>query len=145
TAARGQHQQAMAQLAEGLSPLTRDLPTGMVEAIARGAYGNAQAREQALTLIRRHLATRPTVVSGALPYALILLGRLGAALERLGQGPTRNDIFPLPLLWGPEGSEARRLPAFPAFCQRIGLVDLWEREGPPDVCQRVEPQRYVCQ
>jgi hypothetical protein len=145
TDARGQHEQAVAQLTAGLTPLTRDLPAGMVEAIARGAFGGARSREQALALIKRHLATRPTVVSGAMPYALILLGQPASALELLAQGPTRNDIFPLPLLWGPEGREIRKLAAFPEFCRRAGLVELWEREGAPDLCRRIEPQKYVCE
>ena len=96
-------------------------------------------------MIKRHLATRPKFVSGVVPYALIMFRRPTEALELLAQGPTRNDLFAFPLLWGPEGHEARHLASFPDFCRRVGWVDLWEREGPPDLCRRVEPLTFVCQ
>ena len=145
TEAQGRHQQAAAQLTEGLTALAHDLPAGMVEAIARGALGDIQARDQAVALIKRYLATRPKVLPGAVPYALIRLGEPTEALELFGQGPTGNDFLVLPLLWGPYGREARRLPAFPDAARRIGFVEVWERVGPPDLCQRVEPRKYVCQ
>src|SRR5262249_1500552 len=62
--ARGQREEAVSGLAEGLRPLAYDLPAGAVEAIARGALGDAQAREQTLALLDRYLAKRPAVVGG---------------------------------------------------------------------------------
>ncbi|HZW88752.1 MAG TPA: tetratricopeptide repeat protein, partial [Myxococcaceae bacterium] len=145
TNARGQPHQAAAQLTDGLVPQSRDLPAGMVEALARGAFGDAQSRDQALAVIERYLATRPKILSGAVPYALLLLGQPAEALELLAEGPTRNDNWAFPALWGPEGREARGLPVFAEFCRRVGLADLWEQEGAPDLCRRAEARTYVCE
>ena len=143
--ARGQREEAAAQLADGLSPLGYELPAGFALAVARGVFGDAQARDEALSLIKSYLATRPAVVSGAVPYALMRLGRPSEALEVLGRGPTGNDSLAFPTLWWPVGRETRTLPAFSVAASRIGLVEVWEREGPPDLCQRVAAQKYVCQ
>jgi hypothetical protein len=53
------------------------------------------------------------------------------------------DALPLPTLWWPQGHDTRTQPTFSEAARRIGLVDVWEREGPPDLCRRVEPQKYV--
>jgi TolB-like protein/Tfp pilus assembly protein PilF/tRNA A-37 threonylcarbamoyl transferase component Bud32 len=142
--ARGQHQQAVAELTRGLTVELRDLPAGTAEATARGVLGDAQARDQALAAIQRYLATRPKVLNGAVTYALLRLGRPREAVELIGMGPTGDDVA-YSLLWSPWAREARRLPEFSDVCRRIGLVQLWEHEGAPDLCRRVEPQKYVCE
>ena len=141
---RGRRQEAVARLSEGLTVGVDELPDGAREAIARGALGDVQARGQALALIDRYLASRPAVVSANVPYALMRLGRPGEALEVLARGPTRNDALPLPTLWLFLGRDARTLPGFSEAARRIGLVEVWEREGAPDLCQRVEPGKYTC-
>ena len=143
--ARGRRQQAVEELTRGLTALSADLPAGMVTAIARGALGDVPAREQALALIQEFLVTPPRVLPGVVPYALMRLSQPAEALELFGRGPTANETLFLPLLWGPYGREARALAAFPDFCRRIGFVDLWEREGEPDLGRRVEPGKYVFQ
>jgi len=45
----------------------------------------------------------------------------------------------------PYGREARTLATFPEAARRIGLVDVWEKEGPPDLCRRLGPEKWVCQ
>ena len=57
--ARGQREEAIAQLTSGLSALSLDLPQGFAEATARGALGDVQARDRAMALIKGYLATRP--------------------------------------------------------------------------------------
>ncbi|HVN33279.1 MAG TPA: protein kinase [Thermoanaerobaculaceae bacterium] len=141
---RGRPQEALARLTEGLSAGAHELPDGAIETIARGALGDVQARGQALALIDRYLASRPAVVSGTVPYALIRLGRPAEALEVLARGPTGNDALPLPTLWLSLGRDARTLPGFSEAARRIGLVEVWEREGAPDMCRRVEPGKYTC-
>jgi serine/threonine protein kinase/tetratricopeptide (TPR) repeat protein len=141
---RGRRQEALAGLIEGLASAGHDLPDHAIETFARGALGDAQARVQTLALIDRYLANRPAVVSGAVPYALMRLGRPGEALEVLARGPTANDGLPLPTLWLFLGRDARTLPGFSEAAGRIGLVDVWEREGAPDLCQRVQPGKYTC-
>ena len=142
--ARGRREEAIAQLTSGLSALSLDLPQGFSEATARGALGDVQARDRALALIKSYLATRPAVISGPVPYALIRLGKPHEALEILERGPSGNDSLPFPTMWLPAGRETRTLPEFSEAARREGLVDVWEREGPPDLCQRVEPGKYVC-
>ena len=142
--ARGQREEAISQLTSGLSALSLDLPQGFAEATARGALGDVQARDRALGLIRSYLATRPAVISGPVPYALMLLGRPGEALEILERGPTGNDSLAFPTMWLPAGRATRTLPRFSEAARRVGLTPVWEREGPPDLCQRVEPGKYVC-
>jgi tetratricopeptide (TPR) repeat protein len=142
--ARGQHEEAIAQLTSALSALSLDLPQGFAEATARGALGDVQARDRALALIKSYLATRPAVISGPVPYALMRLGRPAEALELLARGPSGNDSLAFPTLWLPAGRPTRTLPEFSEAARRIGLMEVWEREGPPDLCQRVAPGKYVC-
>jgi len=140
----GQRDKAAALLFESLAPVAQGLSVEALEAIARGAHGNAPARDRALALIDQYLATRPTVVSGVVPYALIRLGKPREGLEIAARGPTGNEAAAIPVLWDPHGREARKEPTFLEATRRIGLVDVWEKEGPPDLCQRVEPGKYVC-
>jgi len=142
--ARGQREEAIAQLTSGLSALSLDLPQGFPEATARGALGDVEARDRALGLIKSYLATRPAVISGPVPYALMRLGRPGEALELLERGPSGNDSLPFPTMWLPAGRPTRTLPEFSEAARRIGLMPVWEREGPPDRCQRERPGKYVC-
>jgi hypothetical protein len=142
--ARGQREEAIAQLTSGLNALSLDLPQGFAEATARGALGDVQARDRALALIKSYLATRPAVISGPVPYALMLLGRPAEALEILERGPTGNDSLAFPTTWLPQGRATRTLPEFSEAARRVGLVAVWDREGPPDRCQRLAPEKYVC-
>jgi TolB-like protein/Tfp pilus assembly protein PilF len=142
---RGKRREAVAQLVQGLASTTEELPAGTLEAIARGALGDVQARDEALSKVKAYLASSPKVVSEVVPYALLRLGEPAEALDVLVQGPTANDALPFSTLWLSYGRTTRTLPAFSEAARRMGLVDLWEHEGPPDLCRRVEPQKYVCQ
>ena len=141
---RGRPQEAVARLIEGFATSGADVSDVPSETIARGVLGDVQARDQALAMLDRYLANHPAVVSGTVPYALMRLGRPGEALEVLARGPTANDGLPLPTLWLSFGRDARTLPGFSDAARRIGLVDVWEREGAPDMCRRVEPGKYTC-
>ncbi len=142
--ARGQTEEAVRQMTRALQALGSELPGGSSETLARGIYGDAQARAKALALIDKYLATRPAVVVGAVPYALIRLGQPARGLQLLEAAPTGNDSLAFPLLWGPQGRAARTSAAFAEFARRTGLVDVWEHDGAPDLCQRVGPRAYVC-
>ena len=131
-------------MTRALDVLGAGLPSGSAEIVARGTFGDVQARDKALALVEGYLATRPAVVAGAAPYALLRLGRTGQALEVLQAGPTSIDSMAFPTLGGPEGRAARTSSAFPEFARRVGLVDLWEREGAPDLCRRIGTRDYAC-
>jgi tetratricopeptide (TPR) repeat protein len=142
--ARGDKDEAVRQMTRALEVLGADLPPGSAEAVARGIFGDTQARGKAVALVDGYLATRPAVMPGAVPYALLRLGQTARALEVLEAGPTANDSMVFTLLWGAPGRAARTAPAFAEFARRTGLADLWDREGAPDKCQRVGPRDYAC-
>jgi TolB-like protein len=47
-------------------------------------------------------------------------------------------------LWLPEMAAVRRDPRFVAWARDMGLVDLWESHGPPDLCQRASEGAWQC-
>src|SRR5262249_15006869 len=96
---RGQRERAAAFLVESMIPVAQGLSVEALEAIARGAQGDARARERALAFIDQYLASRPAVVSGLVPYALIRLGKPREGLEIAARGPTGNDSAAIPVLW----------------------------------------------
>jgi tetratricopeptide (TPR) repeat protein len=143
-ARRGENAEAARLLAEAFRALDTGMPAGSPETVANGVYGDAAARARALAVIDDYLATKPAAVSGVVPHALLKLGRPAQALRVAQDRPTANDAMFLPLLWGPAGREARRLPEFPEFARRSGLTRVWEEHGAPDVCRRVGPGEYAC-
>jgi TolB-like protein len=143
-ARKGDNAEAARLLAAGLRALDTGMPPDSPEILAQGVYGDAAARARALALIDDYLATKPAAVSGAVPHALLKLGRPALALRVSQDRPTANDAMFLPLLWGPIGEEARRLPEFAGFARTVGLARLWDVHGPPDLCRRVKPGEYVC-
>jgi len=48
-------------------------------------------------------------------------------------------------VWGRYGRSARTSAEVPEFFRRVGLADLWDREGAPDLCRRVAPRQYACE
>src|SRR4029450_9144286 len=143
--ARAARSEPPAHLTSALIALGQGLPAGTAEEIASGALGDVRARDQALGKIERYLSTHGSGMSGVAPYGLIRLGRPREGLEVLARNLTGNDALVLPLFWTPYGREVRTLPEFPEAARRIGLVEFWDHHGPPDMCRRVEPGRYVCQ
>ena len=66
-------------------------------------------------------------------------------MELLARGLKSNDAIAMPTLWLPAGRAARTLPSLSRLARRIGAVEVWEQEGPPDLCRRTGPGTYVCQ
>jgi TolB-like protein/tetratricopeptide (TPR) repeat protein len=142
--ARGHRQEAIDQLAVAIRPWASDFPPGSAEGIARGAFGDEVARAKGVAVVEAYLATRPKVVAGVAPFALLRLGEPARALAVFQERPTGNDSLFMSWIWGPYGRTARASPAFPEFLRKIGLADLWERHGPGDGCRRIAPRDYVC-
>jgi hypothetical protein len=142
--ARGRKEEAVEQITPSLRVFMGDFAPGSAEVLARGMFGDADARARALAIIDGYLATRPAVVAGVAPYALVLLGQPERALAILQEGPTGNDALVFGVLWGPHGRAARALPAFPEFARKVGLAAYWDRHGPPDGCRRVGTLDYRC-
>jgi hypothetical protein len=132
-------------LARGLDPFMRDLPAGASRTIAVGTVGGAAERAQAITIVEDYLTTQPSVMSGAIPLALMWLGEPKRALSVAQERPTRNDTLFLPSLWTAAGRNARMLPEFSAFLRQSGLAEFWNRSGPPALCHKNEGGDYVCE
>ena len=142
--ARGRKEEAVEQITPALRVFLGDFAPGSDEVLARGIFGDADARAKALALIDGYLVTRPAVVAGIAPYCLLRLGQPERALALLQEGPTGNDALVFGVLWGPYGRAARALPAFPQFAQKVGLAAYWDRHGPPDGCRRIGTLDYRC-
>jgi hypothetical protein len=142
--ARGRKEEAVEQITPALRVFLGDFAPGSAEVLARGIFGDADARARALALIDGYLATRPAVVAGIAPYALLRLGQPGRTLDLLQEGETGNDALVFGVLWGPYGRAARALPAFPEFSRKVGLAGYWDRHGPPDGCRRAGTLDYRC-
>jgi TolB-like protein/Tfp pilus assembly protein PilF len=144
-AARGQREEAVALIGAALQGFSAGFPPGSVETIARGLFGDAAERARGVAVVDAYLATRPAVISGLAPFALVRLGEPARALELVAPRPTANDATYFGMLWSPFGKATRALPQFPEFLRRIGLADLWEQHGPPEGCRRLAPRDYVCE
>jgi TolB-like protein len=142
--ARGNRQEAIDQLTTAIRPWASDFPPGSADVIARGALGDEPARRKGVAIVEAYLATRPKVVAGVAPFALLRLGEPARALAVFQEQPTGNDSLFMGWMWGPYGRAARALPGFTEFLRRIGLADLWEHHGPGDGCRRVAPREFVC-
>jgi TolB-like protein len=142
--ARGRKQEAIDQLVAAQRTWLSELPPGSAEVIARGAFGDAEARARGLALVDGYLATRPPVVAGFAPYTLLRLGEPVRGLALLQEAATTNEAMNFNLIWGPYGKAARALPEFPEFLRRTGLAALWDRHGPGDGCRRIAPGDYRC-
>ena len=105
----------------------------------------AAARGKAAAVLEACLAAKPAVVPMIVPTGLMLLGQPERASALVARGPTTDDAGFFMYLWGPEGRDVRRLPAFAAFARKIGFAPLWDKYGPPDLCKRNATGDYVCQ
>ncbi|MFO0585438.1 MAG: hypothetical protein U0229_24415 [Anaeromyxobacter sp.] len=144
SARQGRTAEAIALLVTAMESQCADLPPGSAQAFAKGIFGGAADRRRALEVIDAYLATRPGAVNGNVPFTLNRLGLGARALELAGRGPTTNDAQLLHSIWSPEGRAGRLDPGFSAFARKIGLAAVWDREGPPDLCERKAPGEYVC-
>ncbi len=142
-AARGQMAAAIRQLADGLRVLGAGVPADASTVIAEGVYGDVDAHAKALAAIDSYLATKPVNLSGIVPYALLLLHENNRALA--WQRKSSNDALYFHFFWSPSGRAVRALPDFKTFTKNVGLVDLWDRYGPPDACRKNSAGDYVCE
>jgi len=143
-AAHGDSASAIKKLAEGLRALGAGMPASAPDVIAEGVYGDGVAHAKAVAMIEEYLATKPPFVSGVVPYALLQLGAARRALAVAAEDHTSNDSIYLHMLWSPAEHEARSTPEFQALLKRLGLADLWNRYGAPDVCRLQSSGTYAC-
>jgi TolB-like protein/Tfp pilus assembly protein PilF len=141
---QGRDAEAIDNLSRGAEVFLVNFPAGAGRILAEGVFGDAAARARAVALVDTYLATRPKIISGGAPWALLLLGEPERALALTAVAPTSNDTLMMRWLWSPFGAAARRLPQFPEFVRKIGLAALWDRYGAPDDCHALAPLDYRC-
>ena len=137
--------------AEAIDYLTRGsilhfghFPDDASRTFAQGVFGDAAARAKAVAMVDTYLATKPKTISGAAPWALLMLGEPVRALAVAQDAATTNDALFFVQLWSLEGRAARRLPQFAEFARRTHLAEYWDKFGPPDGCRRESTNDYVC-
>ncbi len=143
-AARGQTDEAIAQLTVGLRVLGAGIPPEAPALIAAAVYGDRAARDAVLATFDRILAAAqdgPLLI--IIPYALLLLGEYQRALKLFRRKRTNNSPLFFFLLWSPAARAARMLPEFATFARENGMVELWDRHGPPDGCRKSAGGEYV--
>jgi len=114
-----------------------------------GVYGwpapvQATERDHAIAVIDRCLATKPDITPFWAVKALLYLDEPGRVLAATQPRLTNNETFVFQMLWSPYGKSTRTHPGFAEFARKTGLVELWEKHGPPDLCREVAPGDYRC-
>ena len=142
--ARGQFAEAAKQLLAGMRVLDAGFPVDSLPLLADGVYGDAAARSKALAAIEEFVATKPKMLPGVVPYALLLMHENRRALVLLSQYGISNGARFYHLVWSPHGISLRALPEFADFARHIGWTELWDKYGAPDACRRVAPGNYDC-
>jgi tetratricopeptide (TPR) repeat protein len=140
----GRDADAIALFTRGAKSSLVGFPDYSSAVLARGRYGDATARAEAIAMLDAYLATRPKVVSAGAPWALLLLGEPARALDLMQDPHTSNDTLFAVALWTSPGAAARKLPQFPQFVRSMGLPEVWARFGPPDKCRKQGSDDYAC-
>jgi TolB-like protein/Tfp pilus assembly protein PilF len=133
----GRRDEAATHLARGERAFVVGLPGETPEVMARAIAGDAAARTQGLAIIDAYLAQHADgPISGAVPWALMMLDEPAQALAVGGARLSNNDGPFFFTLWGPYGAAVRRQPQFPEFTRQVGWAGVWDRYGPPPGCAR---------
>lgn len=86
--------------------------------------------------------TRVRMAGNYFEYAL--LGDVERSILAIGENATRAPAGWLQDLWWPELAEVRRHPDFMPAMSQLGLTQLWDREGAPDLCTRKADGAWGC-
>ncbi len=114
--------------------------------VLAGMYGGAaEVRVKTLAVIEQCVASQPDPTPFWTTSALLRLDQPSRALAIAQIRLTDNEDFLFQMLWSPYGKAARQLPEFAGFARKIGLAEVWDKYGAPDVCHRVAPLDYACE
>jgi len=141
---RGDAAMAIAKWADGTRTMQAAMPPGSTEIIAAGIFGDAAARARAVALVDAYLA-QPRHSAGMMPLSLVALGEHTRALALVTEVPASDNSDFFARLWSPSGKATRAVPEFPAFLRTMGLVELWDRHGAPDICRKSGNGEYACE
>ncbi len=142
--ADGHDTDAIAHVNRSAFMALKGFPDDATSILAQGIYGDAASHARAVAMIDIYLASRPRTIAPMTPWAFLMLGEPARALAVAQEPQASNDTLFLIWLWSSRGATARQLPQFPEFARKIGLIDVWEKYGPPDDCKRKGPVDYVC-
>lgn len=102
---------------------------------------DAAARQTVRDALDAYLA-QPDARLNSYRLALLLqLGQPGKAMKFMLERPSAVSGYIIFSIWfdAPASAAVRQHPDFPAFAERIGLVEAWERHGWPAQCQPTAP------
>lgn len=142
---RGDVAAAIRKWSDGTRGLQNTWPPGSTEIIANGIFGDALAKSRALALLEDVLTQAQPRSTGTIPLSLLMLGKPERALSAVLKLPDIDNSDFFARLWSNNGKQARALPEFPAFLQKMGLIELWDKYGAPDHCRKNDKGDYVCQ
>lgn len=141
---RGDVATAIRKYSDGTRGLQNTWRPGSTEIIANGIYGDAMAKSRALALLDDVLSQAQPRSTGLIPLSLLILGKPERALSAALKLPDIDNSDFFARLWSRNGAQARALPEFPAFLQKMGLVELWDKYGAPEHCRKDSGGDYRC-
>ena len=144
-AARGDRQEALRLSIKGADAFYSRLSPAERVVVSEGMYGDAAARERALSFVETHLAEPHKNIYGQLLALLVKLDEPARALAIVRSMQTSDTTDFLVLLWSQQGRNVRTLPEFNDFLRQFGFVELWNLYGTPDVCAKDAEGDYVCE
>ncbi len=136
--------EAFAELSAGIQFFSAGLPDDTGTVLAKGFLGDAASRAAALGRLREIVESQPKIVPGIVAWGLVVMGEGDEALRVIALSPTSSAIWNS-ALWSPRGQSVRAAPEFPDFARRVGLVEVWDQHGPPDMCKKDDEGDCVCQ
>ena len=140
---RGIHYVYASDLARGETLLRRAADVGLAH-VGVGLDMVEAAHAAAVALLEHLESAQTGQISAFIPYSLLRLGESTRALNALQQRSANNNALFMHVIWSPAQRSTRALPEFKTFTQTVGLTQLWDRYGAPDVCKRLAPGDYAC-
>ena len=147
--ARGDLERAKALVLPGLllnADCLKDPETSLRRLLdGTSAGADVPARDAATAVLEECVAAGPDQLPTWVVLSYLRLGQPERVLALIHARPTRDEAGTFFRIWSPIGVGLRRLPGFPGFMRDVGLAEVWDRYGPPDLCKRRGPGDYVCE
>jgi TolB-like protein len=127
-------------------------PDAMPRSIRVGTAGTPAERQAFIAMAEQCIALRPMPVWVAIHLAQVgafevavasLLAQPGEQVVRAGPLTTNESRWWI-WAWSPGYRGARETSGFRRLVQEAGLIEAWERFGPPDLCRRGADGEYEC-
>ncbi len=111
-------------------------------AIAAGVIDPSQRAAALAVLDALDSATRVRMAGNFPQYAL--LGDVERSIQAISENAKRAPAGWMQDLWWPELAEVRRHPEFMVAMTRVGLPQLWDSDGAPELCARGADGAWGC-